>query len=303
MNFASITSKAGELVRSALGPNYNKLVAASPKIALGVGIAGVIGGCVAACVATTKLGDILDEHDDKLAVLEADRYEDDRSQNKEKVGVYLSTCGNLVKNYAPAFGMIGGGVALILVSHNIMDNRLTVCTSAYEVVSNGFKEYREAVVKELGEEADAKFRFGIEEEKVEETTTDKNGKEKKVEFVRPTAQNVTEFARVFDEGSENWSENPEYNLMNLRNWQNTANDMLWARGSLLLNEVYDMLGLRRTEIGKDFGWTVEPGDTPDTKYVDFGIYDWSHYPARKDFINGYNPDILLDFNVDGPVKY
>jgi hypothetical protein len=48
-------------------------------------------------------------------------------------------------------------------------------------------------------------------------------------------------------------------------------------------------------------------------YVDFGMYDVkvagyrneftndSINEERKDFINGYRPSILLDFNVDGNV--
>ena len=40
-------------------------------------------------------------------------------------------------------------------------------------------------------------------------------------------------------------------------------------------------------------------------YVDFGIYDtnkntkWAN--ANKDFVNGYERSILLDFNVDGDI--
>ena len=35
-------------------------------------------------------------------------------------------------------------------------------------------------------------------------------------------------------------------------------------------------------------------------YVDFGIYNTSK-EANRNFVNGYERTILLDFNVDGPI--
>ncbi len=293
--------KMGTMARNALGAHYPAIAKAAPKIALGIGIVGIIGGCIAACAATTKLDDIMDEHDEMMDSVGDDRYLPESTRTKAVVSVYLGTGKELVKNYAPAVGMIGGGIALVCLSNHILGNRLAAATSAYEIVSNGFKEYRAAVVKELGEEMDAKFRFGLEEEDVEEKVEGKDGKEKTVTKKKPVATNVSGFARFFDDSCTGWSKNPEYSLLALKSAQNLANDMLWARGSLLLNEVYDMLGMPRTNVGMKFGWKVEDGDTPETKYVDFGIYDWTHHPARKDFVNGYEEAILLDFNVDGPV--
>ena len=35
-------------------------------------------------------------------------------------------------------------------------------------------------------------------------------------------------------------------------------------------------------------------------FVDFGIYDINK-PKNRDFVNGYERTILLDFNVDGDI--
>ena len=35
-------------------------------------------------------------------------------------------------------------------------------------------------------------------------------------------------------------------------------------------------------------------------FVDFGIYDVNK-PSARDFVNGFEKSILLDFNVEGPV--
>ena len=74
--------------------------------------------------------------------------------------------------------------------------------------------------------------------------------------------------------------------------QAQANDMLHARGHIFLNEVYDMLGIPRTEDGQLVGWIKGGND------VDFGIYNM-YKEANRDFVNGYEPVVLLDFNVDG----
>lgn len=73
-----------------------------------------------------------------------------------------------------------------------------------------------------------------------------------------------------------------------------ANDRLHARGHLFLNEVYEALGLPHTQAGAVVGWVVGNGDN----FVDFGLYTGE---AARDFVNGREGSILLDFNVDGIV--
>ena len=43
------------------------------------------------------------------------------------------------------------------------------------------------------------------------------------------------------------------------------------------------------------GWVYDP-QNPDYR-VDFGIYN-IHIPANRDFVNGWERSIWLDFNVD-----
>lgn len=73
-----------------------------------------------------------------------------------------------------------------------------------------------------------------------------------------------ELRKLYDSSCRDWNQNPEYNHMFLKANQNYCNDLVFARGHLFLNEVYDMLGLPRTRWGALIGWTKE---TP----VDFGI--------------------------------
>ena len=55
-----------------------------------------------------------------------------------------------------------------------------------------------------------------------------------------------------------------------------------------------MLGLPRSKAGQIVGWVVGEGDG----YIDFGIDSLINEKARE-FVNGYEPAIFLDFNVNG----
>ena len=88
--------------------------------------------------------------------------------------------------------------------------------------------------------------------------------------------------------------------MFLRNQQQYANDKLRANGYLFLNEVYEMLGIQKTQAGQIVGWVYDDKNENGDNYVDFGMYDVNRSTCR-DFVNGYERSILLDFNVDGSI--
>jgi hypothetical protein len=71
--------------------------------------------------------------------------------------------------------------------------------------------------------------------------------------------NVTEtVTRKYDSQVQNWSKDPDINVLFLRNSQNFLNDRLKAQGHLFLNEVYDLLGMSRTSQGAISGWLKGP---------------------------------------------
>ena len=159
---------------------------------------------------------------------------------------------------------------------------------------------------------DKELKYGIKAKKIKESSTDpETGKEVKTEktvfVVNPS--DISEFARFFEqyttdeEGNtivnHNWDPNNEYNLMFIKAQERYANDLLKAKKRLFLNEVYEMLGLPRSKAGQIVGWVYDPEDTSRDNYVDFGLYQDNL--SYSDFVNGYDPAILLDFNVDGNI--
>jgi hypothetical protein len=190
----------------------------------------------------------------------------------------------------------------IVSSHNILRKRNVALAAAYATVDRGFKEYRGRVVERFGKELDRELKYNIKAKEVEETVVDEKGKEKKVKKTIEVADinECSDYARFFDEYCAGWDKNPEYNLMFLRMQQAHANDVLKERGHLFLNEVYDMLGINRTQAGNIVGWVYDKNDPLRDNYVDFGIYDL-HNDKARDFVNGRERSILLDFNVDGNI--
>ena len=279
----------------------------SPKILVATGVVGAVTSSVMACKATMKANDILESHHDNMSTIQRAADLDDPNYTaedirKDTVIVYTQTAMKFIKLYAPAVLLGIASIGCIIGSHNILKKRNVALAAAYTAVDKGFKEYRDRVVERFGDAVDKELRYGVKAKEFEEKTTDSKGKEKTVKNkVAVSDPNMySDYARVYDDGCAGWSKNPEYNLMYLKQRQNWANELLKTRGHLFLNEVYDMLGIPRTKAGQVVGWVYDDKNPVGDNFVDFGIYNLNIEKAR-DFVNGYERSIVLDFNVDGPI--
>jgi hypothetical protein len=279
-------------VTRALARNQLLLQKNSPQILFGVGIIGVVGSTVLACRATLKMDDVLDEAGEKLHLANTLDHPDysERDRQKDVQVIRVQTAVKIVRLYAPAIIIGGASIACLTKSHQILSSRNAGLTAAYAALEKGFAEYRSRVVSKYGEEEDRNLRYGTREIEIEE-----KGKKKKLVRVGPGDPSI--YARFFDVSSASWNKDPEYNLVFLKCQQNYANDLLHARGHVFLNEVYDMLGIPRSKAGAVVGWLLGAGDD----FVNFGIFDDTKNTRVRDFVNGFEGAILLDFNVDGIV--
>ena len=281
----------------------------SPEILAGVGVVGVVASTVMACKATMKLNDILEESKetrDKIREVEANpRYEEQYSHEdakKDLVINYTQTAMKVAKLYAPAVILGSASLGCLLASNDILRKRNAALSAAYMTVDKSFKEYRQRVVDRFGEEVEKEIRYNIKAEEVTSTVVAEDGSETTVtETVKTMDPKLySDYAKFFDEASPYWQKDPEYNFMFLKSQQQYANDLLKARGRLFLNEVYEMLGIEKTKAGQIVGWVYNPENPIGDNFVDFGIFDMSKERVRA-FVNGYEPNILLDFNVDGNI--
>ena len=305
--------KTSEIMKT-VGGAFNKvsfqLKKHSPEILVVAGVVGTVVSAVMACKATTKISTIIDKTKEDVGTIHqcledeslAEVYSQDDSK-KDLAIVYIQTGVKLAKLYAPSIMLGALSITGILASNNILRKRNVALAAAYATVDQGFKDYRKRVVDRFGEQIDRELKYNIKAKKFETIEVDpETGKEKKVKETVDIADPNTysDYARFFDESCTGWEKNSEYNLMFLRAEQNYANDRLKARGYLYLNEVYERLGIPGTKAGQIVGWVYNPDKPNGDNYVDFGIYDMARERSRE-FVNGYERVILLDFNVDGNI--
>lgn len=283
----------------------------SPEILLGVGLVGVVTSAVMACKATTKVDEILQETKENVDKvhelverkdLPAGAYTEE-DMNKDLAIFYAKAGLKLAKLYAPAVVVGVASITSILASYGVMHKRNVALSAAYMAVDTGFKEYRGRVVERFGEALDRELKYNIKAEEITETVVDENGEvhetTKTVSVVDKKA-GYSEFARFFDDGCKGWSKSSERNLKFLVDQQRYANDKLKARGWVIVNEIYEMLGIPVTEAGSQVGWVYDEYSDTLSNYIDFGIFDL-YRQENRDFVNGYERVILLDFNTDGNV--
>lgn len=268
----------------------------SPKVLLGVGIVGMVGNTVLACRATLKMDDVVDEAKGKLSTAKTLYHPDysEKDRNRDISLIYFQTSVKVVKLYAPAIILGGVSIAALTQSHNILSRRNAALTMAYGALEKGFNEYRARVVEKYGEDEDRNLRYGVRQEQIVDEET---GKKRMVTRVATDVPSI--YARFFDSYSTSWSKEPEYNLIFIRCQQNYSNDLLKARGHVFLNEVYDMLGIPRSKAGAVVGWLLSPNGSTDN-FINFGVFDGDNDRVR-DFVNGVEGAVLLDFNVDGVI--
>lgn len=289
-----------------------KLKKHSPEILVATGIVGGVASAIMACKATLKVDEVLDKHEQKVekihtavetGVVPATGKEYTVEDSKKDLAiVYVQTGVDFAKLYGPAVIIGGLSIAAVLTGHNLMRKRYIATAAAYAAVDKGFKEYRGRVIERFGEALDKELKYGIKAEEYDEIVVNEDGTEtvikKNTEVINP--YNYSPYAKCFDVGCTGWTKDPEYNLMFLRDQERFANDKLKTNGTLLLNEVYDMLGIPRTKAGMVVGWVYDEKNPVGDNYVDFGIFDIDK-PKNRDFVNGYERSIWLDFNVDGNI--
>lgn len=290
----------------------------SPEILVGAGIVGVVASGVLACKATLKVNETLEESRANIEKIKAatekgvteagKEYTEEDSKNDLKI-TYIQTGVKLAKLYALPVGVGAVSIAAILGGHNILRKRNIALATSYAALFNDFKGYRSRVVERFGEDLDKELKYNLKTKQIEEIVADEDGSEttvkKEVQVMNGPADpsQYSQFARFFDNGCSGWDDNPEYSLMFLNQQQNYANEKLKRQGYLFINDVFEMLGIPKCKEGQTHGWVYDEKNPIGDNFIDFGIYN-IHIEKNRDFVNGYEKVILLDFNHDGNImKY
>ena len=155
----------------------------TPGVLKWVGVGLIAGGAVATVVQSIKASDDVYDMKDTMAEIKKsheDGYfemEDAETGETESIEytdkMYRSDmfwalwecCKKLSKKLAVPATMIFLGVYSILRSNKLLDDRLTQKTLSLMAVERMFNQYRSNVRESEGEEADAKYLFGVKEKK------------------------------------------------------------------------------------------------------------------------------------------
>lgn len=281
----------------------------SPEILMVAGVAGVITAGVLACKATLKLEGIVEKAEMDIADVKdrnsVNEFDSVTEFNKELAKVYTKRALQVAKIYTPALSVGVLSIGCLLGAHGIMNQRNVAAIAAYKSLESGFEQYRRRVAAEFGEDKERDLRFGLVEKEVPQYDEDGNQVgSKKVTEIAPDG--MSPYARIFDEYNDMWSKVPGINQMTLNNQETWLNDRLKARGYLFLNDVYEALGFPKTPAGQVVGWLSRTHANFDPEkndgFVDFGLWEIEQ-EAKREFVNGFERSVILDFNVDGIMNH
>lgn len=305
MKKTELATKAGQiLVKTKLGVKKH-----SPEILVAAGIGTGIVAAIVACKQTIKANDIIAEARKNLQNIEdvkelaanneVEYTEENEQEDRKTIGMQVAV--GMVKTYALPVGLGVLSITCILAGHHILKKRNVALAAAYSALSTDFMNYRKRVVNKYGKDVDFMLKNGLEKQIVANQVIDPETgevKETKEEVLTYEGDKLSQYARVFDEvGSTQWTPSADHNRAFLLMEQNYFNERIRTRGYIFLNEVYERLGFRPTKAGSVVGWVYQNADY---EGIDFGIFT-AHTQKAAEFLEGTEPSIILDFNVQGDI--
>lgn len=297
MNFDNLKEASGRF----LSNGVLQVQKYAPEILTGIGIVGVVVAAVWVAKSTLELDEALEpsrqlvEGHKKLRAEKSEEEYPESVYRRDLAISYFRGAQAVTKLYGVPVLLGVASLGCFVASTGILKERNASVVAAYGVLDASFKAYRARVIEEFGVEKDWDIRHGVREE-IEETVS-ASGKVTKKK-VKRSSGGLSPYSVNFDSDNKNWERSPDLNLFFLKRQERFANDRLRAYGHLFLNDVYRALGFNDTKEGAVVGWVYEGGEGDG--YVSFGIWDYD-VPCERDFSNGFDKGVVLDFNVDGVV--
>lgn len=184
-----------------------------------IGAVGVVGTSVMAVKATPKAMVLLKEA------------KEEKGEQLSKLEV-VRIAGPV---YIPSIIMGASTIACILGANALSKRNQAALISAYALLDNSYKEYKDKVAELYGEDANSKVREGIAKDKYDEHTVKDSDKELFYDY----------YSNRYFESTVEDVQRAEYRI----------NRNLVMRDYSYLNEFYEELGLKPIESGWDLGWT------------------------------------------------
>ena len=294
------------------------IVKHSPEILMAVGGVTFVATVVVAAKETIDEQEILAEHE--LALDTVEEFNelgqlDKKAYKKSRLKVYKYTVVETTKNYAPAVILGATSLACFFGAFGIMRKRYATLVMAYSALEESFRKYRERVIADKGRDADIYYLTGSKPKEITQKNED-GTKEKKKLLVLPDGTVASPYAFKFskynEDGSLNnqWSNEQSINMSYVLGQQDWLNMQLYTRcvfdskhrvkirGSVMLNEVRELLGEISTPAGSVAGWRFSNGEPGCNGFIDLQIVD----AIEPDPITGEEiPCLFIDPNCDGMI--
>lgn len=242
----------------------------SPLALTVMGGIGIAATAYFAYKAQPRIAEIVEDMESKrelmdryllLKTLPVDRLSDEEVLfvvDAEKDGVPEFDRFEYLKQITGAIALpVATGIASILAvsySYRIMNNRVNGLAGALSTVIAKKLEQEKRIKEHTTPEQYEKITGPAVTGPIGEKT-DADGNKKVVEgVVNRSAKSLN--GAWFSDANEFEKEDHGYNIQYLTHSEKSLTDRLYSRGHLLLNEVYDSLGLPRTKEGALMGWSV-----------------------------------------------
>ena len=270
MNLPAILLKAKTVTKSLAGNGMLLAKKHAPELMIGAGIAGFGATIYETVKATNKTNEVLEEKEAALASIETVR--DNCSDEEYSYAAYdhdikeanRRARWGIVRAWAPVATLGGASVISILGGYRVLNGRYVATAAAYKVLENGFDRYRGNVIEKFGKDVDYEMLHTIKAEELAKAREEQeknrgieaDNKRKKFRKKRKSTAYSDIYSCIFDEYSDRWQRywNGQQVLNFLQVCENELNDLLMLRGHVMLNDVYDKLGMERTAEGCVVGW-------------------------------------------------
>lgn len=271
----------------------------SPEIMAGGAIVLGIGTVVATWIAARKHDEVMAEPKKMIETAKSMELSETYTKKDRQHDIflgYVKGAAAIVKLYGPAALMGSASIACGIGSYKVLAGRNAGLVAANTILGKELDARDNYILEKYGQEELDKMRLAGKTETVTETVTDENGEEKTVEKVVPAKDyEKNTLDRFFDEFCTRHTKDPVHNIDFLKNVQTHMNMKLKQDHVLFLNEVYEEIGLPKTQAGYQYGWVYCPGESGPQDGVELGLplgdREWR---TRMEKNNEYS--YLLHFN-------
>ena len=273
---------------------------------------GLVSGTAGIAISAIGLYKGIKESKDIWAKVkeEVKRLEEEGADEKDIKATKIAGGVAVAKKVGPSAALAVASTATVFGIHHEMRVENKRLSEAVAQTSLAFNALKKNLKEKLGDEQAEELIYGIRKpnkeeekaivEKMEEKGEGPSKEERKTYRISDGEEIApSPYAVFFDETCTGYTDDADYNKNTLILLQARFNERLKRIGYVYLNEIYEALGVEKTEAGHVMGWRYAPHDPnhEGDNVIDFNMWDIRSRANRR-FINGYEPVVLLDFNVD-----